>query len=197
MLARIADNAVVEIRPLSLLDIPEHKRSQWLAVEGEAPSYDSRTHTRTGPTYQIEADRVLSVWHVTARDLATVKSEYAARVDDAAEAERLKYVTPGAGMAMTYQEKKDQAVAVLSLGEVAANALPNDGVEDFPLLAASVPAEAATLYAAAQLIIARYEAWSAIGGAIEAKRLAGKKAINDAQDVSAVKAAYDAIVWGS
>jgi len=125
------------------------------------------------------------------------KSELRKKVDDDAERERLRYITPGAGMAMTYQEKKDQAVAVIAMGETAANALASNGAAEFPTLSASVPVEASSLYAAAQLVISRYEAWAALSRLIETARMNGKKAISDASDAAAAQAAYEAITWPS
>jgi hypothetical protein len=116
-------------------------------------------------------------------------------VDADAETARLRYITAGAGMAMTYAEKKDQALAVLQMGEAAANALANNGAAEFPTLSASVPLEAQSLYAAAQLVISKYEQWAALSRVIETTRLAGKKAISDASDVASAKAAYEAILW--
>jgi len=43
--------------------------------------------------------------------LEEVKDALKAKIDEAAELERLKYITPGAGQAMTYQEKVAQAVS--------------------------------------------------------------------------------------
>lgn len=189
-IARIADGQVLDRRDLSLSDVPEHKRSLWRSVPAR-PSFDPRIETLSGPS--LQGDEV--VWTVTPRDLATVKAEFKAQVDIDAEAQRLLYITSGAGMALTYSEKKEQALAVLDIGSEAANALPNNGASEYPLLAASVGMEAASLYEAAELVMSRYEAWVAIGGAIESKRLIAKKAINDASDVQAVKAAYEAIAW--
>lgn len=127
--------------------------------------------------------------------VSPIKDKLKARVDDDAERVRLRYITPGVGMAMTYTEKKDQAVAVLAMGEATANALAKHGAAEFPTLSASVPIEAPSLYAAAALVIAKYEAWAAISRGIELARLAAKKAINDASDAAAAQAAYEAITW--
>lgn len=127
--------------------------------------------------------------------LSDKKAELKKKVDDDAESVRLRYITPGAGMAMTYQEKKDQAVAVIAMGETASNALLNHGAAEFPTLSASVPVEAQTLFAAAQLVMSRYEAWAALSRAIESARMTGKKAIGDASDAAAAQAAYEAITW--
>lgn len=59
MLARIEDGEVAELRNISLSDIPEHKRSNWLPVEGEAPAHDGRIETVIGPIYTIEPTRVV------------------------------------------------------------------------------------------------------------------------------------------
>lgn len=198
--------AVVGVRTIpNWSSYPEHKKlacdergdgnPSLRPIEGQQPEHDPRIETISGPDHQIEAARVVRVWTVTPRDLATVKAEFKTQVDADAEAQRLIYITSGSGMSMTYSEKKEQALAVLDIGSEAANALPNNGASEYPLLAASVGVEAASLYEAAELVMSSYEAWVAIGGAIESKRLIAKKAINDASDVQAVKAAYEAIAW--
>lgn len=189
-IARISDGQIAEQRNITLNDVPEHKRAQWRVVPDQ-PSFDARFESLSGPEISGEA----LVWSVAPRDLATVKAEFSAQVDADAEFQRLRFITSGQGMAMTYQEKKDQALAVLDIGSETANALPNNGAAEYPLLAASVGPEVSTLYEAAELVMERYEAWSAIGGAIETQRLLAKKAISDASDVASVKAAYEAIQW--
>lgn len=124
------------------------------------------------------------------------KSYWLSRVDDDAERVRLRYLTPGAGMAMTYAEKRDQANAVHGLGQSAANALTEaERIAQFPTLAASVGLEAATLWDCAQLVIEKAEAWVDLSHAIERTRLLGKRSISDASDAAAAGAAYKAIQW--
>jgi len=128
--------------------------------------------------------------------LPTLKSQLSKAVDDDAERVRMRYITPGAGMSMTYLEKHNQAIAVEALGETAANALSEqDRAAQFPTLAASVGIEAPTLWACAQLVILKYEAWAALSHVIERTRLLGKKSISDASDAAAAQAAYEAIAW--
>jgi len=128
--------------------------------------------------------------------LASVKARLVSRVEMDAEGVRLRYITPGSGMAMTYGEKRDQAAAVHAIGETAANALTADQArEAYPTLAASIGIEGATLWACAQLVIARAEAWADLSYAIERARIVGKKAISDASDAAAAQAAYEAITW--
>lgn len=128
-------------------------------------------------------------------NIDAIREHLRVRVDADAETVRQRYLTVGVGMAMTYQEKKDQALAVLQMGEAAANALANNGAAEYPTLSASVPIEATSLYAAAQLVINKYEQWAALSRVIETTRLAGKKAISDASDAAAAQAAYEAITW--
>jgi hypothetical protein len=130
------------------------------------------------------------------RPLDAVKRELHAKLDNDAENRRMRYLTPGTGMSMTYAEKRDQANAVHSMGEAAATAMSAaEQVEQFPTLAASVGLEAPTLWACALLVIAKSEAWATLSHAIERTRLLGKKAISDASDAASARAAYEAIEW--
>lgn len=128
--------------------------------------------------------------------LAERKATLRQRVDADAEAVRLKYITPGDGMAMTYREKFEQALEVIALGQEVADALTlEQRVDQYPTLAASVGEEAETLFAAAQLVQQRYEAFADLSYAIEKTRLAGKAAIQAATTVAGVESAYASITW--
>lgn len=131
-------------------------------------------------------------WDLT---LPEVKSAQKKLVDDAAERCRLKYITGGSAKAMEYLEAKDQAVAVIQMGEAAANALTNHGAAEFPVLAASVPIEAATLHAAATLVMQRYEAYAAVAGVIKRKTIEAKAEIEAAQTVGEAQSVLGAIAW--
>lgn len=124
------------------------------------------------------------------------KTEYSDRVDREAEEIRIKVLTPGSGMAMTYQEKFAQAQAVMGLGVEPANALTEaERISLYPTLAASVGIDAPSLYECAQLVVSKYEAWAALSYVIESERLKAKAAIKAASDLAGVKAAYGAISW--
>lgn len=118
--------------------------------------------------------------------LQQLKISLKSNVDQSAETERLKYITPGAGQAMTYQQKADEA------GRYLAASAPN--ASDYPLLSAEVGITAADISGVAQVIAAAFARWQAIGGAIEAVRLAAKKAIDDATTVDAANAAAN-VTW--
>jgi hypothetical protein len=184
-IARIEGGQIVEERPISLSDVPEHKRGAWLPFEGEPPTADRALYIVTGPSYTIEPTRVLQTWTVTPRDLATVKAEIKARIDRVAEEARLRYITAGAGQALEYREAAEEAARYGSTG----------GSGAYPMLQASVDAgEAADLAAAAALIAARENAWATIGAEIRRLRLMAKRAIDAATTVEQVQAAAT-VTW--
>lgn len=128
--------------------------------------------------------------------LVPLRRNYRARIDDDAERCRQKYITPGAGMAMTYMEKHAQARAVMDMGEAAANALDAALAKaNFPTLAASVGREAPTLYDCAQIVIAAYERFAYLSNVIEACRLDARAAVAAATTEAGVVAAYEAVTW--
>lgn len=128
--------------------------------------------------------------------LAIVKAKAGAAVDSAAERTRLKYITPGDGMQLTYREKLDQAEEVAAGGQAAADAMSaQDAASHYPVLSASIGVEASTLWAASQLVIARYAAWAQIARAIELRRLTAKKSINEAATIQTVNNVLASTSW--
>lgn len=108
-------------------------------------------------------------------------------IDSQAEVQRLKYITPGAGQAMTYSQKADEARRCI-------DAIDPDAA-DYPLLAAEIGITASTLVGVAQVIAAANAEWVQIGAAIEAARLSTKMAIAAAETEEAARAAAAAVVW--
>lgn len=126
-----------------------------------------------------EDDLVLDQW----------KFRLSARIDEAAERARLRYITGGSGQAMTYQQKAQEAAEVLSLvgyGEIDAS--------HFPLLSAEVGITAPTLIEVAQVVDYAYQTWRVVGAQIEALRLGGKASVSTASTIQAAKAAAQ-IQW--
>ncbi|MEO2040043.1 MAG: hypothetical protein ABGW90_15330 [Martelella sp.] len=123
----------------------------------------------------------------SAPDLARIKDAFSRMVDNRAETERAKYITPGAGQAMAYIEKARQAAAYLAAES------PNDA--DYPLLVAELGITGETVADVASVIDTTYRAWMTICARIEPNRIAGKKAIAAAEDFAAAQAAYAAIDW--
>lgn len=148
------------------------------------------------PVSVVEVPVKRALYQVVDRPIEDLRTSYKELVDQAAEACRLRYITPGAGMAMTYQEKFAQAQAVASMGEAAANAMSHaDREEQFPTLSASVGLEAPTLWECAQRVLAAYAAFAQLSLVIERTRIAGKQSISAASDGAAVVAAYEALTW--
>lgn len=156
-----------------------------------------------GAFHQAETDEEVHAREHAARQAAAreqnayvpTKDDYIVYVDLAAEGARGKLVTPGSGMAAVYQEKAAEAVAVIAMGREATEALADAGAHDFPLLAASVGIDAASLYDVAEIVSDKAEAFATAAGAIERVRLLAKQAIRTAGSDGEAKAIYEAVQW--
>lgn len=110
---------------------------------------------------------------IIAPTLPEAKDILKAQIDDEAESARLRYITGGAGQAMTYQQKAAEAAACLS--EVDPQSV------DYPLLAAEIGITAETLLGVAQVVFEAHQGWRQVGGIIEALRLSAKQAVDSAE----------------
>lgn len=119
--------------------------------------------------------------------LSAIKSSLKGQIDSLAENERLKYITPGAGQAMTYQQKVDEARAFKNASS------PN--AADYPVLSSEVGITAETLSEVADVVLAAFAQWQQIGAAIEAVRLGAKRDIDAAADEAAARVIVDTIEW--
>lgn len=119
--------------------------------------------------------------------LEEIKSSLKAGVDVAAEVERLKYITPGNGQAMTYQQKVAEAQAF--------KAASNPQASDYPVLSSEVGITAETLAGVADIVLAAFAQWQQIGAMIESIRLGAKRDIDAAEDEAAAQSIIDAIEW--
>lgn len=117
-------------------------------------------------------------------DLAEAKRLAKADVDDAAERERGKHITLGTGQALTYQRKVEEAKAATAAIEAGAEPDP----ASYPLLAASIGIDSATIAGVAAVVIDRDAAWARAGAEIEAARLAAKLAIDAAKTIEELEA---------
>lgn len=135
-------------------------------------------------------------WHViSASDrLSEIKAALCLEVDNEAERERLRYITAGAGQAMVYQRKGEEARRFVAWrADHSEPAAPDAGT--FPILEASIGVEGASLDDVASLVIATEDAWVAVAARIERARLSGKAAIDAAMTEAAVRSARAAVVW--
>lgn len=175
----VADNAVDFPDDLTGADAPGFENSYLLVAHPTAPigvHWDGQVFTpdaAPGPPLP---------------PLDEMKVVFCAAVDGAAETERLKYVTPGAGQAMEYQQAAAEARAVLAAGG-------NLDPADYPMLAASLGIDGDTILAVATAIAQRERDWIQIGAAIKRVRLQARAAIEAAADHDAVHAVYAGIVW--
>ena len=100
---------------------------------------------------------------------------------------RLGDVTPGLRVLRSYLAKEAQARQFLEA------AAPEPA--DYPLIAGEVGVTADTAKAVAETILAMAKAWHAMGGAIEAVRLAAKKQVRQAPTPEAVQTVLAGIAW--
>lgn len=132
---------------------------------------------------QAVLDAALAAYDHAGRMLAAARVAALAAIDGAAEAARLRNITPGGGQAMTYLRKEAQARAYVTAGYT--GSVP-------ALVQAKANAAGITVQHAADLIIATADAWEALAAQIEEAREGGKAAVGAAADVAAVVAARDA-----
>lgn len=128
---------------------------------------------------------------LVARPLAEVKAEALRIVDEAAELARLQFITPGAGQALVYERKREEAEAYL------AELTPDPA--DYPLLKSRAerldPLEPDYDAVAADWS-ARAVGWIAAAAVIEELREAAKEDIPLAGNASEVATLID-ITWPS
>lgn len=130
--------------------------------------------------------------------LTAKKEQLKARVDEAAESERLKYITAGVGQSMTYTEKFNQAVDYSKKYTAHANDPKNEpepNEADYLLLKAGLGIDGASLIEVAATVTYAYAIWQKIGAAIEATRLETKAAIENAKTTEDAQAVFASIKW--
>ena len=130
--------------------------------------------------------------------LDEVKQDLQMTVDVAAEQERQKYITGGAGQSMTYTEKFNQAVDYSKkwqnhMKNPAQEPEPNEN--DYLLLKAGLGIDGSTLIEVAATVTYAYAVWQQIGAAIEGVRLKTKMAIDEAKTAEEAQAIFAAIQW--
>ncbi len=139
-------------------------------------------HRSTGWSLVLDGGTVRRVHASAPVDLFGLKAALKVEIDVAAEVERNRYITPGAGQAMTYQHKAAEAA------RFAADPAPDPQAGDYPLLAAEVGITGATLGEVAGVVAAAHAQWLAIGARIEAARLAAKAAVDAAESEAQARA---------
>lgn len=123
---------------------------------------------------EASADSVI----VAEVNLDPVRNSLMAKIDAEAEDVRGRFITPGAGQAMTYLRKEAEAKAWLADHNAAT-----------PFLTAEAASTGTTVALLAADVAARAAAWSVIGPKIEAARLGAKKAVKAATNIGQMHAA--------
>lgn len=168
---------------VATVDITDVNGERYVAEYASIPgdSFGLAPYVRAAVEQWIAEERPVQPYAPPPLDL--IKSEIKARLDAAAENERLKYITSGSGQAMTYQQKAAEAAACL------ADTDPDPA--DYPLLAAEIGITGATLEDVADAVCAAHQAWRVIGAQIEAARLGGKAAIDGAPSAESAEDALN------
>ena len=125
---------------------------------------------------QEDLDAALLAFDADAYALGSAQQQAKLIIDEAAERARLRYITGGAGQAMAYQEKGEEAADYIAAG------YPAD-LSSYPFIEAETIATGKTATQAADDIIDQKSAWITVGSHIEKVRLGGKKDVDDAIDV--------------
>jgi hypothetical protein len=119
-------------------------------------------------------------------DLDALRTDAVLKVDRAAEAYRMQFITPGFGQVMAYQQKLEEARA-----KIANNSIANDKI---PHIIAEAQADDMTPAEKAQQIIDTFAQWQHVSAGVEAKRMAAKKAITAAETPEDIQAA-SSVIW--
>lgn len=167
---------------------PEPQKD-WRPLVQQWPDFDKLTHQVGNPSDTVQADKVVRSWVVSQRsDLDPVKAELKAKLGADAEAARLRFITAGSGKSLSYQEKLAEARLILD---------DPDDIDAIlvPILAAEAVARGITIKQAAENVHAAYLSFKAIEAQINAMSIIAAKAISDASDAAAARAAYEAITW--
>jgi len=124
-------------------------------------------------------------------ELEQAKATALRAIDQAAEAARHAFITPGAGQAMAYQHKLEEARALQAV--LAAQGEPDPAA--YPHLAAEIGLTGTDLAVIAEVILSRAALWTEASAAIEGMRLGAKAAVHAANSPAAVQAAAAGIAW--
>jgi hypothetical protein len=147
-------------------------------------------NTATGEVREIDPAEIpshkASLWQSYSKpqiSLSDFKTEIKSRIGIAAESARSKYITPGSGKAMSYQEVAQEASRYKA----------TNGAGAYPFLQARVSSgRYASLEAAADGTIAIEAQWAMVGAQIDEIEDRAKLAVDAASTIEQVEAAIPA-----
>lgn len=115
------------------------------------------------------------------KNLAPLKAQAKAAIDESAEAIRGRYITQGSGQAMAYQQKYLEAVAYLTDESIADS--------EIPAIIGEVGITAPTKYQVAQVVVNMQAMWRQLSAHIESLRLGAKADVDAATNPAAIEQA--------
>lgn len=115
--------------------------------------------------------------------IAQIRADLVSRIDTEAEAIRGRFITLGSGQSMVYAEKRREAEAYMADNDI--------DLDEIPHLVAEAAMNEIPIAEQAQIVLTMAQQWRAISAAIELRRLAAKKAVAEAQTLTALAA----ITW--
>ena len=171
-------------------DVGSNETARWTGNAWElVPDYRGQTYwLDDGSQHRVrDAGEPLPPGALLEPPLSRLKADACLKIDIAAEAARMQFITPGEGQAWTYQRKEREAEAFM--------ADVNPDAADYPVLAACIPGDGADLAAVAQTVLAARDAWLQVGAAIEGIRRAAKTQVEAAIDAAAIQTILDGLNW--
>lgn len=116
--------------------------------------------------------------------IESIRARARLMVDAEAEAARLRWITPGSGQAMVYQQKAAEARDHMS-----------GGAGPWPHLDAELGVTGTTLADVAARVLSQESVWRTASAEIEAIRLGAKRDIGQADTKDTVEAVVAAVAW--
>ena len=150
-------------------------------MDGNGPYFVFWSHADPQPT-ENDINTFWSAYQVDPERLVEYKAQARYDVDYAAEMARLRYITNGAGQALVYERKEEEARAFVTAG------YPAD-TSPYPFITAEINATGKSKEDAADDIITKADAWIVVGANIEEQRITGKAAVDAAVDNTGVDSA--------
>lgn len=164
---------------------PKDEIPELVQVQDDGPTIPSGKRVAS-KTVQWDGDVPKFVYtyeDIPQDDIDAAKAQANQFVDARAEQERLKYITPGSGQAMVYEEKYNEAVEY--------QAAQSPDIDDYPHIKAEIGTTAADAAGVVAIIIARRNFWKQVSAEIEGARLKAKADIAAASTIEAINQIKD------
>lgn len=123
---------------------------------------------------------------VVVKDLSQARRLALIEIDETAGRVRQRFISPGHGIEMSYNEKNLEALAYRQ-----------DPSGSFPLLESEVGITAPTLEAVVQVIETNRAVWTAVEAQINQVRLQAKKDVNAASTTAEIETVLGGLLWPS